>query len=379
MAITFDICVTGPFEPVPKCNGPTLGPWDPNQLTIQNLLRLVVQPPNYLNIYNQQYINQLNQISTVVSPTTYSVQIGDGAIYRPGLLAKDVWKWDLSGESDYGIVEPPINKPNYDLFDSNWSAQFIVYANADTTEKINCSTIGLDSCSHAMGETIRGPTTDPYMFCPAKNMRPDILYGVSGSSGGSGGSRVLVYDPGIGDLVLSSISSGSSGGIVDDLEPTYLEIFNEYNKINECKLIEKVLGKDYLGCNYDDPYSESSCGCPERGNSYGKYLEYTKINSTFWETPESTPMFRHALMSHLGLNQIKIKVDGYRSEAINLGDIIEIKHYNDGIKNNLNSGKWLIVSISHEFISETYYAIHLLLARTAIPKTGLDLGIPIPL
>jgi hypothetical protein len=79
-------------------------------------------------------------------------------------------------------------------------------------------------------------------------------------------------------------------------------------------------------------------------------------------------MFRHALMSHIGLNQIKIKVDGYRSTAINLGDIIEIQHYNEGIKNNLNSGKWIILAIAHEFISETYYAMYLSLGRTAIPS-----------
>jgi len=362
MSITFDICATGPFEPVPGCSGPQLGQWNSNQLTIENLLRLVVQPPNYLNIYNPEYINQLNDFSTVTSPTTYSVQIGDGAIYRPGLLAKDVWKWDISGESDYGIIEPPINKPSYDLFDSNWSAQFIVYANADTTEKINCSTIGLDSCSHNMGETIRGPTTDPYMFCPAKNMRPDILYS---ATGGATGEEVT-------GEVSGEVSGGATGGTTGDGEPTYLEIFEEYKKINECKRIETVLGKDYLGCNYEDPYNESSCGCPERGNSYGEYLAYTKINSTFWETPEATPMFRYALMSHLGLNQIKIKVDGYRSKPINLGDIIEVQHYNEGIKNTLNSGIWIITAIFYEFISETYYAMHLTLARTALPKQTID-------
>jgi len=138
--------------------------------------------------------------------------------------------------------------------------------------------------------------------------------------------------------------------------------------MNECKKIETVLGKDYLGCNYDDPYSETSCGCPERGDKYGEYLSYTKINSTFWETPEATPMFRNALMSHIGLNQIKIKIDGYRRTGINLGDIIEIQHYNDGTKNNLNSGRWIIIAIAHEFISETYYAMYLILGRTAIPK-----------
>jgi hypothetical protein len=61
MSATFDICVTGPFEPATTCSGPELRSWNPNELTIANILKLVVQPPNYLNIYNPIYYDKIKQ------------------------------------------------------------------------------------------------------------------------------------------------------------------------------------------------------------------------------------------------------------------------------------------------------------------------------
>ena len=174
------ICATGPFLVGATCDSHfSQYTCIESSCNFQGIT-LSSLPTNYVNVYSKPYTDSIDDLYGFGTPTTASSLFADACIYRPGLLARDLWKWDLSGESDYGLIEPPINEPNYDLFDSNWSAQFIVYSRGSSSF-VSCATLGLGKCSHS-ATAPRGPTGNPYVACISKNYPIDF----SGSSGASG-------------------------------------------------------------------------------------------------------------------------------------------------------------------------------------------------
>ena len=262
---------------------------------------------NYVSVYSDQYTSSLKEWFT---ETTMSWIRGDGLIYSPDLnqelTPKDVWKWDLSGESEYGLVEPPVNEPNYDLFDSNWAAQFVVFGPGDG---MSCKSLDLDWCSWSpTTRPKRGPDTDIHQNCPAQSAKPT------------------------------------------EPEPSYLDLYKAYLETNECEKIEKVLGPQYLGCIWSDPKHPCSCNCPEQGVSFADYLAATRTYATFWDTPHYTPLHRAAQVGQLTDNIIKINLSK-TTRDLKLGDIVNIIQ-KDNIKyeNPLkNSGNWMVASITHQF------------------------------
>ena len=329
------ICATGPFLADPSCNihfsqYTCLEPaCDFRGISLSSL------PTNYVNVYSEQYrnSNEFIDVRGFGTPTTASSLLADACIYRPGLLARDLWKWDLSGESDYGLIEPPINEPNYDLFDSNWSAQFIVYSRGSS---VSCATLGLGKCSHS-ATAVRGSTANPYAACISKNYPIDI-----------GGS-----------------AEAPTGVPPDHMEPTYLELNELYKKTKECQYL-KALNPKYLGCIYSDPANECSCDCPNQGSKFHEYLSCSKTNSTFWSTPHETPLFRAAQMGQLLSESIEITVSGFMKKRLKLGQIIKIANYENFISRS-NSGKWIITSITYSFEGDTNLSINLVLNRDALP------------
>ena len=333
------ICATGPFLIGATCDS------EFSQYTCIGSscgfegISLSYQEANYVNIYSKKYIDSIINVSGFGTPTTVSSLYADACVYRPGLLARDLWKWDLSGESDYGLIEPPINEPNYDLFDSNWSAQFIVYSKGDNNS-ISCSSLGLERCSH-QASAPRGSTYDPYVSCISKNY-PTGGAGVSGASGASGASAV------------------------DENEPTYLELNELYKKTKECELLKQV-NPDYLGCIYTDPSNECSCDCPNQGSKFNEYLACIKTNSTFWSTPHETPLFRSAQMGQFANESIAITVSGFTKKRLKLGQIIKIANAENNISRE-NSGKWMITSITYSFEGDTNFSMDLILNRDALTE-----------
>jgi len=335
------VCISGPFEPgvtstgeIPqyiKLETPAFS--DPNYSGIT----LQIQPTNYVNAYSKTYTEAIVNMGGVhFTPNTYSTLIGNGTIYRPGLLARDVWKWDLSGESDYGVIEPPTTDPNYDTFDSNWAAQFVVFSQGNN---INCATLGFGKCSHNKGIVPRGEF-DPYQECSSTlNMRPDSLgYGAT--------------------------AAGFDG------EPTYLDIIKKYKAINECALIEGVLGKDYLGCLYEDPTNSCSCNCPERGASFGDYLTAIKTNATFWGTDLRAPLYRNAQIRQFTRHSLEITISGFMEGEVKLGEIVTIENWEAG-KRKENSGDWMVFGITYKFQVDNFYSLTLLLMRDAVPVDSI--------
>ena len=325
-------------ETIANCE---VGPWVPGMTLMEKVPESIIalQPPDLsglkirnnspktISVYTDSYAQQLEKY---FSSTTLSWLKGDAMIYRPGLIPENVWKYDVSGESDYGLIEPPINEPNYDLFDSNWSAQFVVFSRFDRS--FSCESLSLDWCSYGVTANPRrseGP--DPHKNCPAQNSKPKTP------------------------------------------EPTYLDLYKAYLKTNECPLIEKHLGKQYLGCNWNEPKHPASCGCPDQGVSFGSYLQYTRTYSTFWETPHNAPLYRSSQMAQLKSNIIKVKVAAITKE-VKLGQLIEIVNPNrmKGSEPRKTSGKWLITELEHQFESKNASITLTLMRDTNIDeyKTG---------
>jgi len=270
---------------------------------------------NYVSVYSDQYTSSLKEWFT---ETTMSWIRGDGLIYSPTLnqelTPKDVWKWDLSGESEYGLVEPPVNEPNYDLFDSNWAAQFVVFGPGD----MSCESLDLDWCSWSpANRPKRGPDSDIHKNCPAQDAKPT------------------------------------------EPEPSYLDLYKAYLETNECEQIKKVLGPQYLGCIWSDPKHPCSCNCPEQGVSFADYLAATRTYATFWDTPSSAPLLRAAQIGQLTRQTLQIEV-GNLQDNIELGKFVEIDSDKDIMA---FEGPWMITAITYNFSKQNECRILLTLNR----------------
>jgi hypothetical protein len=236
-------------------------------------------------------------------------------LYRPTLVETDLWKWDVSGETDYGLVTPPTDT-EYEFFDRNFALQFVVHGKGLRS----CKDLGLECANPAAlrdGLVLSGDgcTASPYCNCPAKYLMP-----------------------------------------TED-EPTYLEIEKLRLELNECKLIYDNLGKDWLGCEFSDPTSTCSCNCPEQGNRFKDYLNYTRTYATFWECPLDLPLRRRAQSSQMQAQIVKIKI--YPNNKVRVGSLIEIYDPNDLQQLTKNkykkiSGKWMIAEIQQVLSSNTH-------------------------
>jgi hypothetical protein len=231
---------------------------------------------------------------------------GDHIIYRPGLIIEDIWKYDLSGYTEYGMVFPPVKQNHSDVFDNNFAAQFVVFAKTtDICTKSNLKCINPNGFVTTSGCT----AGNPYCNCPAQNRKPT------------------------------------------QTEPSYLEIYKLEQEIKECSLISEHLGKDWLGCVWSNPDSTFSCNCPEIGDKFMDYLEYNRTYATFWNTPAKTPLLRNAQINLLFSTKLSIKVQA--NPSLKIGDIIYILQPNT-VPNGENpykrfTGKYLVTSINYIF------------------------------
>jgi hypothetical protein len=267
-----------------------------------------------------------NSIQGYFTDSLLNYLAGNYILYRPNLVQTDLWKYDLSGETDYGLVSPPVDT-EYDFFDRNVAIQFVVHGRGTRS----CKDLGL-SCANpsaikdGLVLAADGCTASPYCNCPAQYLMPT------------------------------------------EPEPTYLELEMLKHSINECSLIQEYLGKDWLGCEFSDPNSTCSCNCPEQGKFFKNYLEYTRSYSTFWECPLDLPLRRRAQISQLQAQTIKVRINP--NSNIKVGSIVEIYNANDipdATKNKFKtmSGRWLVSEITHIMDSITY-VMDLILIRNSL-------------
>ena len=111
------------------------------------------------------------------------------------------------------------------------------------------------------------------------------------------------------------------------------------------------------------------------GKYFPYYLEYSKTNATFWNTPVKTPLLRQAQTNLLLYQRIKILVHG--DFSIKPGDIININFptgENARIKQGRFAGKWMIHKIKR-VINTQRHSMYLFLMRDGLstnPNTDYE-------
>jgi hypothetical protein len=304
-----------------------------------------------------------------------------------------VWKYDISRKTQYGIVQlnsdamPSLlnfiggiggniqkieeyNRWVYNkvldwyqnsIFDNNFSAQFVVMSKSSN----GC---GKEyPCMNPSGfPGIAGcPPEDPLCNCPCQGTeenkgKPLSTYVQVGGSGGLPSEMVL--KPDLMDIVedrlggLTAADPASYGK-----EPSTLELQLLESEIYECELVKKhpQLGEEYLGCVWDDPESPYNCTCPKIGKKFPEYMKYNRTNATFWSTPLEAPLYRNAQMALFSANKIQMRVAGDLS--LITGDVIEIKAKVSD-KPKRFSGRWIVTTIKHIF-NPDFHTMDVVLSR----------------
>jgi hypothetical protein len=220
-----------------------------------------------------------------------------------------VWKNDISGETEYGLVGPEL-EPEDSTFDRNFAAQFMVISR-QTPENNPCKDYPCSNPEPVDNSTC--PDNDPICNCPCQELRPDKM------------------------------TVGFTGP-----EPTYAELRQLEQEIKECDLIENVLGEDWLGCVWGKPNDPLNCNCPCIGTKFLDYLKYSQTYCTFWQTPPERPLLRNAQMMQINANKIVISLNG--DFTLRPGTKISL---NLGTKRY--SGTWLVQSIVHDIAKTKHY------------------------
>lgn len=159
-------------------------------------------------------------------------------------------------------------------------------------------------------------------------------------------------------------------------EPSQNQLTCAKRDARECELIQEKLGLEWLGIDYSDPNAPYNCFCNnvstttgnplwpgadrfisdiysigpnggafawlpaaaagtapryqpssydlgDCGKHFAKYVEYSKTNATFWNTPPKTPLYRRAQTALLMYHRIRILVHG--DFNIKPGNLINIE------------------------------------------------------
>tara|TARA_E500000318_G_scaffold40532_1_gene38819 strand:+ start:5238 stop:10784 length:5547 start_codon:yes stop_codon:yes gene_type:complete len=291
-----------------------------------------------------------------------------------------VWKFDISGESEYGVFTPPENATTLDDvklddyihdLERNFSGQFVVFARRNKSSL--CSRY---ECANPDGPVIAPPDTgeddyDPYINCPMQELRPDVL-----------DYERYLEEREDEESFIESLTNRYLRllGILteeDFKEPTAQEISELESQIDECSLIEEKLGDSYLGCIYSDPNASNSCNCPEQGENFAEYLEASRTYATFWDTPNEAPLRRDAQMMQLTTQKAIGVLPGDLS--LRPGQIIEVVNpqpIDNKHPSKRSAGRWLIGSIKHN-IRLGAHMMGITCFRDSTPQDPNDITDPI--
>lgn len=202
-------------------------------------------------------------------------------------------------------------------------------------------------------------------------------------------------------------------------EPTQSQLLCAKRAARECEKIEEKLGTEWLGIDYSDPNAAYNCFCntkrsgsnnplwpggdvyvadvfpPPAGNpssftdapadvansipdyfpptydlsscgtKFERYVEYSKTNATFWNTPPKTPLYRRAQTALLMYNRIRILVHG--DFGVKPGNLIKIDYSlsmqsNTNIKKARYDGKWMVYRVQR-IITPLKHSMYLYLMR----------------
>ena len=199
---------------------------------------------------------------------------------------------------------------------------------------------------------------NPLCNCPCKELMPDSDEQIerinSSIEAGDGSFWNNLFGEGIGGFfggLFGGLFGDDGGGGVSKenlVEPTYEEIEEAKQSIKECDYILEALpdGEDWLGCIWHNDDHPSSCNCPCVGKKFGEYLQYTRMQSTYWDTPPQQPLWRNAQMSLITSNKLSINIHG--DLTLRPGTMVFIRDFSgDGATLSKIGGRWLVESIIH--------------------------------
>ena len=99
----------------------------------------------------------------------------------------------------------------------------------------------------------------------------------------------------------------------------------------------------------------SSSGGLTAGPNFKHYLEYSKTNATFWNTPKETPLYRKAQTALLTYQRIKIVVNG--DFSIKPGNLIAINMPTPEMRTISETrfyGRWMVYKNEHIITSQKH-------------------------
>lgn len=226
------------------------------------------------------------------------------------------------------------------------------------------------------------------------------------------------------DLFLPNPSLGGNPVSVPHLQkyaptesnPTEQSLLAAKLAASECSLIKTNLSEKWLGIDYSDPNAAYNCFCNDEpgappgpktdfwvsgvfptpnsdsatfvnlpadvanaapeyipptygagdcGTNFDKYIEISKTNATFWNTPPKTPLLRRAQTALLMYNRIRILVHG--DFTVKPGNIIKIDYTfkfnnNNTIDTSRFDGNWMVYKVQH-IITGVKHSMYLFLMR----------------
>jgi hypothetical protein len=220
---------------------------------------------------------------------------------------------------------------------------------------------------------------EPLCNCPCQELMPDSEEQIerinSSIEKNDGSFWNNLFGEGLGGF-FGGVFGGlfgedGDGGITKEklAEPTNEELEEVKQSIKECDYIKEAFedGEDWLGCIWHDDDHPSSCNCPCIGPKFEKYLQYTRMQSTYWDTPPQQPLWRNAQMNLITSNILGITVHG--DLTIRPGTMVFIRDFSgDGTELSKIGGRWLIESITHNIGAfPVAHEMHLTLIRDTSP------------
>jgi len=209
------------------------------------------------------------------------------------------------------------------------------------------------------------PEDDPLCNCPCQELKPDsdeeIARIEAAKLQNDGSFWNLMFGGGLGGFfgiggavtgLLGWLFGGGEGSTdFKSLlkEPDYAELEAAKQSIKEYEYISDAdgFGGDWLGCMWHNDDHPSSCNCPCVGPKFGKYLEYTRTQSTYWDTVPQQPLWRNAQMNLIQSNELLLRIHG--DLRLRPGTMIHVKDKNLAPSNDYTKigGRWLVKSIVH--------------------------------
>lgn len=140
------------------------------------------------------------------------------------------------------------------------------------------------------------------------------------------------------------------------------------------KSIKEKLGKEYLGCEWNRPWSSLNCTCPCWGDKFEEYLDTITTKATFWDTPQITPLWRTAQMGLINSQVAIMGIDGDLSlrpgTIVNIVDVVPVA--DSGEVNKKFGGNWLVTGIDHIIPNAMNHNMVLTLQRDSVPVAPED-------